>query len=240
MSEQKYTWEQVVNSRTEEKVKIDNLDIWVRFIIRPVSFVITYFILRIKMTANQASFVSMLISLIGLTLVVIFHEGGVLWALFVFNFWIIFDAVDGNIARVTKTFSDKGTYIDAISGYLYLLILYITLGLGLYYQTNDVKYLVLGFLISIMTIFPRLILQKKTAMFGHNKGDVSSKKNYGLKEKIALNVAGPAGLMNPLMLVAYFTGTLREYLMFYGIIQTGLGMLTIFSVLRSVFVDDAK
>lgn len=240
MPVKKYTWKQVINSRTEEKIKIDNLDIWVRFIIRPISFVITYFILKIKMTANQASFLSMLISFIGLAFVLTFHENGLLWALCVFNFWIIFDAVDGNIARVTKTFSDKGTYIDAISGYLYLLILYITLGLGLYYQINDVKYLALGFLISIMTIFPRLILQKKAAMFGSDNSDVSSKKSYGLKEKIALNIAGPAGLMNPLMLIAYFTNTLQQYLIFYGIIQTALGVLTIFSTFRSVLVDDAK
>lgn len=237
MSDKKYTLKQVINSRTEEKVKIDNLDIWVRFIIRPVSFVLTFLILKVKVTANQASFISMLISFLGLILVLFFHENGVLWALFVFNFWIIFDAVDGNIARVTNTFSDKGTYVDAISGYLYLMILYITLGLGLYYQINDIKYLVLGFTISIMTIFPRLVLQKKMAMFGSDKSDVSSKKEYGFKEKIALNIAGPAGLMNPLMLVAYFTDTLQQYLIFYGIIQTVLGILTIFSTFRSVLVD---
>lgn len=238
--DKKYTLSEIVHSRTKEKVEIDNLDIWVRLIIRPVSFLLTYFILKIKMTANQASFVSMMISFIGLACVVFNHDHGLLVAIVIFNFWIIFDAVDGNIARVTKTLSYQGTYVDAISGYLYLVILYVCLGLGVYYQTSDIKYLVLGFITSIMTIFPRLVLQKKESMFGSDASDVSSKKNYGIKEKIALNIAGPAGLMNPLMLIAYFTGTLSKYLVFYSIVQTAVGMLTIFSTFRSVLSDEAK
>lgn len=227
----------ITHSRSETKVWIDNIDIWVRFVARPLSYLITYPLMKLNVSANVASMMSMGISLAGLASVLIFKTTGVLPAILIFNFWIIFDAVDGNIARTLNLQSDKGTYIDAISGYLYLMTLYVTLGFSVYYQTNNPIWIAVGFLTSLMTTFPRLVLQKKIAMFGVNTKDSSDKLNYGLKEIFAMNIAGAAGLMNPLMIMAYCLDCLGAYLIFYMFVQGALGVMTIISSFKVVFND---
>ncbi|WP_270322289.1 CDP-alcohol phosphatidyltransferase family protein [Weissella confusa] len=225
----------ITHSRSETKIWIDNIDVWVRFVARPLSYLITYPLMKLNVSANVASMISMVISLAGLASVVVFKTDGILPAILIFNFWIIFDAVDGNIASTLQKQSNKGTYIDAISGYLYLMTLYITLGLGVFYQTNNPIWIVVGFLTSLMTTFPRLVLQKKIAMFGVNEKDSSAKLNYGLKEILAMNIAGAAGLMNPLMIMAYCFNFLGAYLIFYMLVQGALGVMTIISSFKVVF-----
>lgn len=234
--ESKGLFARIVNSRTKDKIIIDNMDIWVRVVVRPLSFLVTYPLMRLKMTANLASFISIFISLVGLMMVVVGKKDGVLPAILVFNFWIVFDAVDGNIARTNGTSSKVGTFIDAISGYLYLVVLYIALGLAVYYISDSLEYwsVVVGFITSLMTVFPRLVLQKKNVMFGSDDDDVSSKTSYGWTKMVALNIAGPAGLMNPMMIVAFFTNLLPLYLIFYATIQGVLGMITVATVFKKV------
>lgn len=224
----------ILNSRSKDKIAIDNMDIWVRFVARPISFLVTYPLMKIGITANAASVFSIIISLMGFLSVLIFKTQGILAALLIFNFWIVFDAVDGNIARTLKKSSVLGTFIDAISGYVFLVVLYVTLGLSVYLQTDELIWLIMGFVTSLMVIFPRLVLQKKIVLFGKDNNDASAKNKYKVKELIALNIAGPAGLMNPIMVIAYIFNQLPIYLMFYSVIQVAIGSLTILNTVRSV------
>lgn len=231
-----YTLRDISTSRSEEKIKIDNLDIWVRYVVRPLSYLVSYPFIKFGISANTASYISFLISILGLFVVVGWPQKmGVLIAAIIFNFWIIFDAVDGNIARTTGSTSETGNYIDAIAGYFYLMVLYVSLGYASFKLSNNIMNLYVGMLGSLSTIFPRLVLQKKNALFGVDDSDEFSKNNYGLTQIIALNIAGPAGIMNPIMVIAVVFGFLESYLVFSVGIQFLLGIYTIVSTFKKIY-----
>ena len=237
-----YSLKQIVNSRTPHKKYIDKLDIWVYLVVRPVSNLLTWFFLKLKLSANIATAISTLIGFIGTFLVIIPGNKFSFLGFILINFWIVFDCIDGNIARTTSTSSSVGEFLDGISGYTFLAFLYIGIGTNVYnnysLQINNVDitwvYLVLGAISSMLCILPRLIDNKAKVMFKDYHSSVSNKDNYSIVYIVGLNIAGVAGLSNPLLLVSFLTGTLNIYLVFYFLIKSGIGTLSIIKTVRGV------
>ena len=98
-------------SRTYNRAK-DNFDhtsqtgfLW-RYWIRPVSFLITPFFLMLGLTPNLVTVLGLIFSLLGLLLLL---PGTWIWWLvgsLIYQFAVVLDAVDGNIAWA----NDKATY----------------------------------------------------------------------------------------------------------------------------------
>lgn len=233
----KYSYRDIVNSRSLAKKNIDKQDLWVFLVVRPISFIVTWCLMRLNITANQATFISTVISIVGGIMLVTksFSQG--LVALIILNFWIIFDCVDGNIARTTHKSSIFGEFLDGLSGYIFTISLYFFLSINIYLNST-VEYrsffLILGGVTSMATIFPRLVEHKAVNMFRGYKKDVTDRKNYSLFYIVGLNIAGMAGFSNPAMIVMYLFGRLDWYLIFYCIIHCGIAALSIIKILRKV------
>ena len=114
----RYSLADIINSRSSKKKYIDKIDIWVFTVVRPLSNLLTWLFLKLRLSANQATFISTIVGLLG-AVIVIFSESSIstIIGLIVLNFWIVFDCIDGNIARTTHTSSKLGMYLDGISGY---------------------------------------------------------------------------------------------------------------------------
>ncbi|UJZ87813.1 CDP-alcohol phosphatidyltransferase family protein [Heyndrickxia coagulans] len=137
------------------------MDIWVYYVIRPLSFFVTWLFLKVKINANLATIISMIIGVIGSFIFIpngfFFHLIGAI----LINLWIVLDCVDGNIARFTKKTSTFGMFLDGLSGYFFTTFLYICIGLSVFFSQNYYEpfgeqkwvYLLLGSLTSMRLSF---------------------------------------------------------------------------------------
>lgn len=243
----KYTLREIINSRNDSKKYIDKIDIWVFYVVRPISNIFTFVFLKFDLTANEATLISTIMGLIG-AMFLIFSK---LWittflGLVILNLWIIFDCIDGNIARTTKTKSKLGEYFDALSGYFYVTFLYFSLGINvfnhysLFINGNNYNwiYLCIGALTSIACIFPRLSEHKAKLLFPDFDSNITDKFSYSLIYILGLNIAGMAGVSNPIMIIFFLIGRLNLYLVFYFVVQTSIAIYTIFQTIHRLYTSN--
>ncbi|MFC6169396.1 CDP-alcohol phosphatidyltransferase family protein [Loigolactobacillus jiayinensis] len=239
-----YSLADIINSRSSEKKYIDKIDIWVFTVVRPLSNLLTWLFLKLRLSANQATFISTIVGFLG-AIIVIFAETpmSTVIGLIILNFWIVFDCIDGNIARTTHTSSKLGMYLDGISGYCYVSLLYTALGVNVYKNykliifNNNYSwlYILIGALASMACVFPRLVEHKAGTSFLNFNSGLTDKMNYNWFYILGLNLAGMAGLSNPLMIIFFMLHRLNIYLILYFIIQLAIEILSIFKTIRRVY-----
>ena len=113
------------DSIKKQKEELTNYPL--RFISRPISWLL----LKTPATPNKVTVFSFILSIIG---AFFFLQGGykniVIGALFAFGY-IIFDFVDGEIARAKNMISKKGYYMDVLVGFINYPMLIFCLAYGL-------------------------------------------------------------------------------------------------------------
>lgn len=219
------TLKTIAESLPLKKGKIDSL--WSRFIIRPLSFLITYLFLKLNISATTVSVISIFISLMG-SLFLSFNSDlfRLLGVIFI-EFWLILDCVDGNIARFTKTASEKGEFFDSVSGYFTFSFVFLSLGIAAFH-TLDIfpekyKYLliVLGAIASSSNILFRLIHQKFINMSFLFTKDLQKSFNYSNDLKSIVGdcltwiINQLEGLFLPWLIFAYIFDLYYQIVIFY-------------------------
>lgn len=92
------------------------VDTWYgRNVMRRFSIYLTWILVRVGCTPNQATFLSLVASLIGCGL---FAAGHVGYGILFLNLWYLIDHVDGEIARYTGKSSLTGYYFDTILNFI--------------------------------------------------------------------------------------------------------------------------
>jgi len=232
----------IKESLPAEKNKIDKLDLWVFYFIRPISYYFTWVFVKAKFTPTMATALSMIVGIIGEIVIIpngrFFHLFGAL----VINLWIVLDCVDGNIARFKKQTSIFGEFLDGLSGYLFTGFLYTCLGMSVFFSDQSISifesqkwiYILIGCLTSFVTIFPRLIDHKARTLFFEYQSKTTDKNEYNIFKIIGLNIAGMAGLCNPLLFIAAMTNFLNLYLLFYFFVHSLIAIYSISSTIKSV------
>lgn len=164
------------------KEKNGNDSMWVRFVVRRVSFFVTYLLINIGASASSVSLFSVLVAFAATFL--FFINGDLFrWiGVILIHLWMILDCVDGNIARVKKTASTMGEFVDAQSGYVISAFCYMGFAMSAYYTTGYEKYavclIVLGAIASISNVLSRLIHQKyQVSIMKNSKSDNSVEKS---------------------------------------------------------------
>ena len=148
--------------------------------------------------------------------------------------WAILDYIDGCIARVTKTRSNYGHFIDVVGAYYFLAFFPICLGIGLYrfpensldsiikiagfpITINPALSLVLGGFTSLNNILLRLITIRMQLTFEidprSSKGDNSNVVNNVLNWIEAL--ISPRGFLFPFMIAMTVVNKLELFIAFY-------------------------
>ncbi|WP_436666720.1 CDP-alcohol phosphatidyltransferase family protein [Latilactobacillus sakei] len=237
-----YSLQDIKNSRSAQKRYIDKIDVWVFYVVRPLANLLTWVLLKLKLTANMATLISTIIGVIGEILLVTTSNNQTLVGLIFINLWIVFDCIDGNIARTTKNSNKLGEYYDGLSGYTFVAFLYLALGINVYLNYDMViagtnynwLFIVIGSLASMACIFPRLVEHKAGTLLEGYHSNIRDKDNYSLFYIVGLNIAGMAGLSNPLMIVAYFLNMLDKYLIFYFIVQMFIALYSIYKTLKGI------
>lgn len=164
-TQKKVTYKTLKATFPEEKKSVES--IYGRIIpVRKISYWFTIPLLRMKVSAFTASIISMFVAILACVLIALPSPCARIAGIILVPVWHVFDCVDGNIARYTKTASDFGSAVDAICGYFIDVFLPISLGIASYnigtdYLSIPLKfYIIFGAIGSASYTLMRLIHQK--------------------------------------------------------------------------------
>lgn len=255
MTNRKNTISNIKASYTETK-RMNDIEghLWLYLILRRPSFYLTWIFLKMGISANQTTFLSAIVGLIGC----VFLGFGDYWikigGVVLMNFCFILDCVDGNIARYRKLFSPFGEFIDALVGYVITAFLFMSLGVGVFFDPDSSVllrhaeisplfdrevFLFAGFWSSLMYVLTRIIsLRHKTLFISAPKVDSTKVAASSRYPKIILifvrNIFGTSGLFMPLFIFAVIFRFLGLLVLLYAVVNTiGLILIIIRTTMQS-------
>lgn len=153
------------------------------------------------------------------------------------------DGVDGNIARYTNTTSKLGALWDDAAGYTALALMQFSMGIGVMNTVMDRSnlfvvpnyfYMVFGGLSAIFCVLERLVMHKKTIIFGIDGGKgFNDKSEFSLLKIIVFNFTSPSGFMLILMFVSILMGLIKLFVVGYFALETLIFIYTFYKLLRN-------
>ena len=202
---------------------------------RYISFPLTSIFLFLDFSANNVSFLSLLV---GLTGCIFFALGSYLSSILggvCLWLWMILDYVDGNIARYNNNESKTGHYLDAQNEFLVLHIYFVAIGYGLSkmspdswllnqitdlfrFSISDNLFLIIGFIASFCSLMRKnLVCMGKWIFVSTDFGiyDTPKDTRRNLLQTFAFLFNQAEYWLRPLLLIiAALFRLLPEYLIF--------------------------
>ena len=189
-------------------------DPWAHYIARPLSFYPAWLFIKLGVSANTVTKVSLAFGLVGC---VEFAHGHMIWGAILVNVYGLLDYVDGDIARATKTQSDHGARLDGFSYMVMVALLFICIGIGL----NNSFVLVFGIATSFIRVFRYAITYQAQVKPHEGKPNII----------VRLGMA-TIGAREPLLLVCAIGGYLDYFIYFYCVINICELLVVLSEVLR--------
>lgn len=131
-----------------------------RSVIRPLSFPITWFVLRLGMTANHATVTGLLVGVLGNALFIVGTRNAILAGVVCYVSFLIFDFVDGNIARVTNSATYWGKFLDGSVDTLIEVLLPLTLSIAVFRATGSFSFLIFGVALSVASLYASFLFTR--------------------------------------------------------------------------------
>jgi phosphatidylglycerophosphate synthase len=242
--------------RRHDKMAEDRHEIWTFYVARPLSFPVTALCLRLGVSANQATALSVPVFAAGALLLAFGSWGAAVAGALLINAWLVIDCVDGNIARYRRTASSFGGFADAISGYVVLGTVCFSAGIGAFvwpsntlagqwlgWGSEDLAFaLIAGAWASLASLWIRLVYQKWTNTFptaGEGRHDLMPSEGSGAPSLLARtarfgnNLLNISGLLLPLLLVAVLLRALDLFVVVSALGNTGILVLALRKILRA-------
>ncbi|MFQ5787213.1 MAG: CDP-alcohol phosphatidyltransferase family protein [Thermodesulfobacteriota bacterium] len=111
------------------------------FLFRPISFYVTCLVLSVTNSPSKVAWCGFVIGLGGCTSLLFLSTLTIWPGLLLLIIYAVSDAVDGNIARVTRNVTYYGKYLDGVIGNIIEGSYFFCLGLGLYQTPGDSYFL---------------------------------------------------------------------------------------------------
>ena len=212
----------------ERKRKEERWNLFAGHIGRPLSVLMTVPLTKTQVKPTTVTGWSLIALLIGSVLVSISYSMTMTLVGWCFFFlWNLLDGVDGNLARSTKQCSNLGDLWDTTGGYAAMVLTYFSAGIAAYFDNSLYDFcdkymlLIMGGASAIMSIFPRLVMQKKKT-YGVNSDAVkklTDKTHFGIKQIISMNFISPSGFLQVVFLLCILFHTLNFFISVYTIIN---------------------
>ncbi|GAB6392375.1 MAG: CDP-alcohol phosphatidyltransferase family protein [Treponematales bacterium] len=196
-----YTLKDIRDSLTAEKKQADG--IWTRFVLRPLSMLLTLPALALGLSANAVSYLSVVFSVTGGALFALPGFRLPLWGAILLNLFSVADCVDGNIARVRKTSSPWGGWADAVMGFVAYTAVFLSTGVYAYLRSGWWPFLVIAGVTSSANLLTRVAYQIYKNIVGE-----SAHGSVSFERRLAENV-GVTGFMMPALIACHACGFTR-------------------------------
>ncbi len=174
------------------------------FFARPASYPITLLCVNAGVGANTVSWLATLVALAACAAAVVMPDAWLVTSLVIV--WLVLDCVDGNIARVTRSGSKYGEFLDALSGYLLSSLLPVCLAVGL---PSHVA--LMGGVAGVLALLPRLLLNKSNVLSGGSRNS-SGDMGGGRASAWMLSIYNLSGLGIVLLFLALQLDCVGGYL----------------------------
>ncbi len=233
-----YSMSDIYNSLTSEKRKADGS--MTAFVFRPISYPVSWLFLRLGVSPNGVTYVSMLFCVIAFILtlfpVVVFH-----WLAIAFFFvFAVLDCADGNMARTIGKKTVYGGFVDAMGGYLAYSTQLFSVGLSCYLLADDsfmgvalpwdtATWVLLGGFAACGNSLMRLFFQAMK-----NAEITAGVIRTPGKDKRFSEEIGVTGYLPVLYAIGFATQTLSFVLVAYTFVYAGGLLLTTFKLIRRV------
>jgi hypothetical protein len=223
---------------SEQKRQRERHFLWVP-LVRIPSFYIAWAFVRLGISANQTTYLSIVVGLLGCVLLARGGWATMLVGALLANAWFLFDCVDGNIARYHGISSTYGHFIDTLGGYTMYGLIFPSVGVGLYrYQVLNKSAAgllgkTLGFAVDpglylLAGCIASLAYLLYTA-YAHSLSAISPEEEHGdsfprFRQRrpaiffIYANLTNFCGLVLPLLALAALVRILDAYILLYAAI----------------------
>ncbi|MDD5679952.1 MAG: CDP-alcohol phosphatidyltransferase family protein [Candidatus Omnitrophica bacterium] len=142
----------------------NNASVISRYIIRPLSFYMTSFALELNMKPDQATAISLALNVMSafafITGTRIFFTFGVL----LYFLAVLFDFVDGNIARITDSATYFGKFADGAVDVFADSFIPLAVAVGFYFAGSSVAFLLMGIGASMFLLFGFFVINRASFM----------------------------------------------------------------------------
>lgn len=205
---------------------------YLRYIVRPIGAYIVKLLLYTPITANQ---VTIIMLFLGLVSAICFTLGHFIIAGVIFWLVHILDVVDGSIARYYNKPSVRGKYLDYIYHSFTQPTILLSMGLGIFLETNIIVYLYLGILSSIfylsadsLSLYQSLIritdLKEDYSRVISSANNIKKDNKFGLKQiivRIGVDIFNAMYFttMSNIILIGVLIGRIEWVVWFYGLLM---------------------
>lgn len=219
-------------SLPDYKKASDSRHLWVRLFVRPLSFPLTWLLLKLGLTANQVTLLSIALNGAAGWL---YSQGSYtqfIVAVALSHCALLLDSIDGNMARATRTSGPLGWMLDTVGADVFYVTFFIPIGVGVInspdYQplVGDAEwvYLGLGTLASMSVLFYRLfryrVHQASTEATPLSTPSVTEPPKSNVRRLLPIvygNLIPPTGTVLPIVTVAAVLGLMDYFIWIYGI-----------------------
>ena len=214
-----------------DQEKKESLTFWDKYVLRIPSYYVSYVLYNyFNLSANSVSVVSAILAIIGFLLVFYSPIENFIIMLLFLNLWTLLDCSDGNIARaLSLKYNMRNSYgelYDALSGYVVLAGLWITVGFYLMRTNGEELYFLLGALSSILALFARMVNLRLILENGIGCSLKKKSRLYQLWENFEIG-----SFMMPLIFISYHYDFLKQVFIFYLLINVALTTYSLVKVM---------
>lgn len=228
---------------TPAKIKEAKNDIFGFYIGRPITYAMSIPFIEFGIKPNTVSFLSLIAAFVGFIFVSFWLSPvmKLIGTLF-FLLWSFLDGVDGNIARYTGKTSKLGALWDDAAGYTALALMHFSMGVSVvnapkqmmdFNLLPDYYFIVFGGLSALFCILERLVMHKKTLIFGSDAGrGLNDKGDFSLAKVMVFNFTSPSGFMLIFMMIAIIMGLNNLFVLGYFFLETLIFIYTYYVLLH--------
>lgn len=210
-------------------------DYFAFYVGRPLSYLLTVPFVKTNITPNQISNLSIIPLIVGFIIMIFTTDFVVLLlAWFLFFLWNLLDGVDGNLARYREQYSKDGSVVDAMAGYVAMVLTYFGAGIVAAHLTDSDIYIILGALSGISLIFPRLVMHKyiNTVAQDESVSSIKDKSDFNTIKILALNMTSITGIPQVLLLLTILTNQWVLFTLVYFTINFLLMIFSLYSLFK--------
>jgi phosphatidylglycerophosphate synthase len=230
---QSYTFKEIRASYTDEKKAADGP--WTRFVLRPLSFVVSKLFLSIGLSPDAVSYISSFIAVAGFFLLAFGTRPLVYLGFLLFFLFGVFDCADGNMARTIRGKNPEGRdggaygeWVDAVSGY----IAYAAFLLGIGAAEGSRFWLLAAAAALAGNLLMRLAFQNYRASAPPGKA-----RDETGGERVFSESIGITGAMVPLSIIAFAFHFLWIVIALYAVIYCGGFFMILLKIIKKMKND---
>jgi len=224
---------------SQKKWMIDKNNYWATWVIKKISYHPTWLFLKLGLSANQITVMSLIVGVIGCGLLAFGNYIGAIVGALLTNIWILLDCIDGMVARYNGTASDYGSFLETVVWAVFSALFFISVGLSAFNHPDPVLnsvthrlfgldinrslFIFLGGWASVFYISHEFIYSAYARTFSDSSAIVAQFKQAttgSLLHKIELNLDNISGILMPTLLFAVVFRFLSLFILLWALIPT--------------------